>query len=309
MPFTTNLSGTAQVDDSIRIEYDQQFIIAAAQEQVMDQFVSYKKQIDAKSIDFEKYSQLSLATTPLVEVDDPVSEAMVDANILLTPEEYGNVVTTTKLANLQTGGKADLAAARLVGLNMGRTLDKLAVLAAEASGNELFAGNATSEATIDAADVMDVSFLNKLYNKLARQSVQPLSDGMYVAIMHDDVIHDLRNSSGAGSWQDIKKYTDPSQILRNEVGQIAGFKIIRDNHISINTDAGATTVDTYHTLCMGFNALGKAVSKEPGMVASGPFDKLGRFVNLGWYGVVKYGIIDSDALFLGTSASSIGANA
>jgi N4-gp56 family major capsid protein len=307
MAFTTNLSGTAQVDDSIKLEFDAQFIIASGQEQVMDQFVSYKKQIGAKSIDFEKFSQLALATTPLVEVDDVVSEAMVDANILLTPAEYGNVVTTTKLANLQTGGQADLAAARLVGLNMGRTIDKLAILAGEGSANEL-TPTAGAESTLVAGDVMTVSFLNSLYNKLARQSVQPLSDGMYVAVMHDDIIHDLRNSSGAGSWQDIKKYTDPSEILKNEVGQIAGFKIVRDNHVSVNADAGAALVDTYHTICMGFNALGKAVSNEPGMVASGPFDKLGRFVNLGWYGALQYGIIDQDALFLGTTSSSIGVN-
>jgi len=307
MAFTLNLTDTAAVNDSIKIEYDQQFIVASAQEQIMDQFVTYKKNIGAKSIDFEKYSQLALATTPLVEVDDVTSEALVDAPILLTPLEYGNVVTTTKLANLQTGGQADLAAARLVGMNMGRTMDKLAILAGEGSANEL-TPTGGAENTLVAGDVMDVTFLNKLYNKLARQSVQPLSDGMYVAVMHDDVIHDLRNSTGAGSWQDIKKYTDPSEILKNEVGQIAGFKIIRDNHISVNTDAGAATVDTYHTLCMGFNALGKAVSQEPGMVASGPFDKLGRFVNLGFYGVVKYDIIDTDSIYLGTSASSIGAN-
>jgi len=307
MPFTINLTDAAAVDDSIVLEYDSQFIIASEQEKVMDQFVSYKKQIDAKSIDFSKYAQLSLATTPLVEADDPNSEALVDSKITLTPAEYGNVVTTTKLANLQSGGKADLAAARLVGLNAGRTEDKLAILAGEGSANEL-TPTGGAENTLVAGDVMTVTFLNSLYNKLARSSVQPLSDGMFVAIMHDDVIHDLRNSSGAGSWQDIKKHTDPSEILRNEVGQIAGFKIIRDNHISVNTDAGAAAVDTYHTLCMGFNALGKAVSKEVGMVASGPFDKLGRFVNMGHYGVYQYGIVDQDALYMGTTASSVGIN-
>jgi len=308
MAFTTNLTNTTAVDNSIVLEFDKQFLIASAQEAVMDQFVTYKKDIDAKSVGFQKYSQLALSTTPLVEDDDVTSEALVDSEILIQPLEYGKVVTTTKLANLQTGGKADLAAARLVGINQGRTLDKLAILAGEASTNELFPGSVASEAALAATDVMTTAFLNTLYNKLARNSIQPLSDGMYVAIMHDDTIADLRNSTGNGSWQDIKKYTDPSEILKNEVGQIGGFKIVRDNHITINTDAGASTVDSYHTLCMGFNALGKAVSKVPGAVATGPFDKLARFVNLGWYGVVKYGIIDQDALYMGTTASSVGVN-
>ena len=307
MAFTTNLTGTTQVDDSIIQEFDSQFLIASEQEMVMDQFVSYKKDYNSKSIDFTKYAQLALATTALVETDDVVSEAMVDTKITLTGLEYGKAVTTTKLANLQTGGKADLAAAKLVGFNMGRTMDKLAVLALEASANEL-TPNGGAEAALVAGDVMTVTFLNSLYNKLARSSVKSLSDGMFVAVMHDDIIHDLRNSSGAGSWQDLKKYTNPEEILRNEVGSIAGFKIVRDNNITVNTDAGAAAVDTYHTLCMGENALGKGVTEVPSAKATGPFDKLGRFVNLGWYGVFSYGIVDQDALYIGTSASSVGIN-
>lgn len=308
MPFTTNLSGTAQLDDSIILAYDQQFIVASAQEQIMDQFVSYKAQIGAKSIAFPKYGQLSLATTPLVEADDVVSEALSDSEILLEPVEYGKAVTKTKLASLQTGGKADLAAARLVGLNMGRTLDKLAIEALEASSNSMTVTGG-AESGLTASDVMTVTFLNKLYNKLSRASVQPLSEGMYVAVMHEDAIFDLRNSAGAGSWQDINKYARPESVLMNEVGMLCGFRIIKDNHITINADAGALNVDTYGVIAMGFNALGKAVSDEPHMVASGPFDKLSRFLNLGWTGCFKYGIVDQDALWKGIVASSVGDNA
>lgn len=307
MAFTTNMTGVTQLDDSIVLEFDAQFIVASEQEQVMDQFATYRQVINAKSIEFPKYSQLALATTALDEDDDITSEAMSDSQIILTPAEYGNAITTTKLANLQTGGKADLAAARLVGLNMGRSMDKLAVLALEASANELTVDGG-AESALTASDVMTVSFLNQLYNKLARSSVAPLAEGMYVAVMHDDVIHDLRNSVGAGSWQDINKYAKPETVLRNEVGMVAGFRIVRDNHVTINADAGDTNVDTYHSLCMGFNALGKAESSMGQMVLSGPFDKLNRFVNIGWHWAGAYGIVDQDALYIGTTASSVGAN-
>jgi len=307
MAFTTVMTTAADVDDSIILEFDKQFIIASAQEAVMDQFVSYKRSINGQSIQLPRYARLGLKTTPLDEDDDVTSEVLVDTPIVLTPEEYGNVVTTTKLANLQTGGTADLAAARLVGLNGGRSLDKLAVLAAEASSNELFSGQ-SSEAALLAGDVMTASFLNQIYNKLARASIPPLSDGMYVAIMHDDQIHDLRDSVGAGSWQDIKKYTGSEEILKNQVGMVSGFKIIRNNNITVNTDAGDTNVDTYHALCMGFNALGKAESQGLTQRITGPFDKLARFMNVGWHAVVDYEIVEQDALFLGTTASSVGAN-
>jgi N4-gp56 family major capsid protein len=307
MPFTTNLSGTAQVDDSIILAYDKQFIVASAQDQIMDQFVTYKANINAKSIEFEKYSQLSLATTPLVETDDVVSEALADANIILTPAEYGNVVTKTQLASLQTGGKIDLASARLVGINAGRTQDKLALLSLDASSNVQFAGTGNgANGDLAVTDIVDTSFLNKMYNKLARNSVQMIN-GLYVAVLHDDAIHDLRNSAGSGSWVDINKYAQPNEVLMNEVGMLCGFRIIRDNHATIFAGASGDSEDVYNSYFMGFNALGKAVSKEVGMVATGPFDKLNRFVNLGWYGVFKYGIIDQDALYIGRSCSSLSA--
>lgn len=307
MAFTTNLTGTAQLDDSIITAFDSQFIVAAAQEQIMDQFVSYQAKIGAKSIEFPKYAQLPLATTPLDEVEDVVSSALSDSKITLLPVEYGQVVTKTQLASLQTGGKADLAAARLVGMSMGRTLDKLAILALEASSNAITVDGGAESALTDT-DIMTVSFLNSLYNKLARSSIQPLSDGQYVAVMHDDQIHDLRNSVGSNSWTEISKYSKPESVLMNEIGSIAGFKIVRDNNCTISADAGSGNVDTYKAICMGFNALGKAVSLQPQGVLSGPYDKLARFVNVGWKGILKYGIVDQDALYVGITASSVGAN-
>lgn len=305
--FTTVMTTVTDVDDSIIEEHDKQFIIAAADEGVMDQFATYRKKINAASIEFPKYAQLPVKTTPLLEKEDVSSSAMVDSQIILTPAEYGDAVTPTKLASLQTGGVADLAASRLTGLAAARSLDTLAVLAAEASSNEL-TPTGGAESTLVAGDVMTAQFLNKLYNKLSRQKIPPLAGGMYVAVMHDDVAHDLRDSVGSGSWVDVNKYSRPEEVFRNEVGMLGGFRIVIDNNISINTDAGAATVDTYHTLCMGFNALGKAESQGLMQKITGPFDKLGRFVNFGYHWVGDYGIVDQDALFLGTTASSVGDN-
>lgn len=307
MPFTTNMTGSAELDNSILEEMDAQFLVANAEQGVMDQFVSLRRDIGAKSIEMPKYAQLALATTPLDEDEDVTSQAMSDQQIILTPAEYGSAVTRTKLASLQTGGKADLAAARLVGINMGRTLNKLAVLAAEASSN-VSTVDGGLESALTAEDIMTVAYMNKQYNRLARANVPTLAEGTYVACMHDDVIHDLRNSTGSGSWQDVAKYASPESILKNEVGMIAGFRVVRENASTITADA-ATTVDSYRSLFLGFNGLGKAVSQEGRIVITGPFDKLARFVNVGWHAVLQYKVIDPEACLVGVSASSVGANA
>lgn len=301
MPFTTNMTGVANVDDSIIEEFDSLFIVEQEQQGVMDQFVSYQRQINAKSIEFPKYASLAPATTPLTEDEDVVSTALSDSKIIFTPAEYGLSVTRTFLSSFQTGGKVDRAAAELVGENAGRTLDRLAILAAEASANQNFADGVADADSLGASNVMDTELLNQLYNKLARKNIRPLSEGMYVAVMHDDQIADLRNSAGSGSWQDINKYARPEEVLMNEVGMLAGFRIVRDNNITITSSA---LRNTYKCLAMGFNALGKAEAGPMSLRLSGPYDKLNRFVNVGWHWLGQYGLVDTDAIELGVSASS-----
>lgn len=306
--YRTNMTSIAALDNSVYDEMDQAFIIAAHQNGIMDQFVSYKKDVNARAIEFPKYALLADATTALTDKEDVSSVAMSDSQIILTPAEYGNVVTRTQLVSAQSGGKSDLASAELVGINMQRTLNKLAILAGEAATNEIFANGAASEAALVAGDIMSPAFLTKLYNKLDRSGVQPLSEGMYVCVMHPDQIYDLLNGTGSGSWQDINKYARPDQVLRGEVGMLSGFRIISDAQVTINVDAGASAVDSYHALALGYNALGKAVSRAPELVVKPAGDALDRFQNVGWKAILKYGIVDSSAIWKGTSASSIGTN-
>lgn len=308
MPFTTNMTGTAQIDDSIVQAYDAAFIVANGQSDVVSPLAQYRADIGAKSIEFPRYNLLSLATTPLTEDEDVTSEAVGDSKVLFTPVEYGKAVTRTALANLQTGGKADLAAAQLVGLNMGQTMNKLATLALEGSSNvRIAAGKA--EGSVLSSDVLNRAELNYVYNKLARANVPAHSGGMYILLAHDDVIADLRADTSTGSWVDVNKYADPGMVLANEVGMFQGFRVIRNNHATVVDQSGAGTVDIYETIALGFNGLGLAVSKPGTLVISGPFDKLGRFVNMGWHGVMKFGLVEPDAVWRIRTASSLGENA
>jgi N4-gp56 family major capsid protein len=305
--FTTTMSTTATLDDSIVLAYDQSFLVAVGQENVMDSLVSRKVEVGAKSINFTKYNRLALATTPLTETDDLVSEAVTDSSVILTPAEYGNVVTKTSLASLQSGGKIDMAIPQLVGINAATTKDKLAVLALDASSNVYVVGG-KAEGSVLATDVASRTFLGYFYNKLARAGV-PKFNGDYVAVLHDDIIADLRADTTNGSWIDVNKYSNVTEIVSGEVGMYAGFRIVRNNQATFADQTGAGLIDLYNCYFMGQNALGLAESRQVGMTFTGPFDKLGRFVNVGWYGAFQYKIVDTDAVWVGKCASSVGLNA
>lgn len=307
MPIYSNMSGSTELDNSAVLAFEAAFMVAAGQDNVMDQIAQYRTSIGAKSVEMTKYARLAKATTPLGEYDEAGRVTMADTQILFTPAEYGQAVTTTKLASLQSGGKIDLAAAQVVGINAGSTTNQLAVNALNASTNVIFNGTGT-EAALAAGDTLTPQFMNRMYNQLSRRNIQKI-DGMFVAVLHDDQIHDLRNATGAGSWQDLAKYTDGVTPLRNEVGMISGFRIVSNNDIVFADQSGAGTVDAYRGLFLGANALGKAESQPLRLTLTGPFDALGRFVNLGWHWVGTYGIVDTDAVFVGVTSSSVGANA
>jgi N4-gp56 family major capsid protein len=304
---TGTMTSVAALDNSVFTEMDQAFLIAAQPKlAIMDQFCAVKKQIGAKAIEMPLYAALAEAVTPLTDKEEVNSVAMSDSQIILTPAEYGNVVTKTKLVDLQSGGKSAIAAAQLVGMNMGRTLNKLALNACEASSNKITPTGA-AEANMTLADVMTPTFLNKLYNKLQRQGIPTFPNGKYVLIAHADQIYDLKAATGAGSWQDIMKYSRPEEVLAGTVGELCGFDII-ESTTSVGNGSASGSIDSYTCVAMGWNALGKAISLEPTLRITPSGDKLSRFENIGWYGAFQYKILDTNNIYLGLTTSSVGEN-
>lgn len=308
MPYDANITGTTELADAIKEMYDEMFIISALGGRTtgVESLATRRSRFKAKNIDIPVFSKLTVQTSALTEDDEATSEAMSDSLVTLTPAEYGNVVTMTNLADLQSGGVDSRAAVELVGENARESAEKLMITAGEASTNEIIVGQ-TAESSVTSSDILSKTYVNRAYNKLKRSGI-PRIDGSYWCIAHDDVLHDLREGTAAGTWVDVNKYDNSMQVRENEVGMYGGFRFISHPLVSVNANAGSGNVDTYHSLFFGYNAFGHAISQDVSMGIRGPFDKLGRFVHIGWYGVFVYGIVDSNALWAVTSASSIGAN-
>jgi len=308
--FTVGMTDTTALDDSVKLAFTGKVISEAPQINVMDPYVEHRFDLNAKSIQMAKYDNLALATTPLTEKEDPDSEAMVDSAILLTPVEYGNVVTTTNLASLQTGGQDAMAAMTRITNNMMETKNKLATVAIEAvtAAKIIYADGGSDDTTLADTDIITGALMNDVYNKLSRANVQKIN-GVYVMFAHDDVIHDIRAASAAGDWVDVTKYALPGEQLANEVGMFKGFRVVRNNHCTFADQSGAGTTDAYKTSFLGANGLGLAESQIPQIVITPGYDKLNRFSNVGWKATMQYKIIDTSAVWQLVSASSKGANA
>lgn len=298
MPYTVNITGSTELDSGLVTAFYKGFLLSAYQENIFDSFVSLKERQMAKSIEFTKYANLDPATTELDQYEDVTSSVMSDDKVVITPKEYGKVVTRTLLSNFQSGGKVDLAAAKVVGINMSRSTDLLCInsIMNDANLDERFAFD-TSKTSINAltnTNVLTAAQLNKAYNVMARKNIIPFEGGSYVALMHDDLIAQIRSETGAGGWVDVNKYSNPTAIFKNEVGSMHGMRIVRDNNMPLTDNTASKTCSPI--IVLGQNALAKGISVEPHLTITGPFDKLGRFLNIGQYGIFNYGVIDTESV-------------
>ena len=313
------VTNAAAITDSAIAMMQKAFFISASDNIVIDQFASYKFQEKAKSVDFVKFSKLGKASSALTDDGgDAANEAVVDAKVTLTPLEYGNVVTVTSLSTLHSGGKIDLAVPKLIGTNLAESVNSLGLARLNASTdsdiNDYYSAEATSAGTFNttdadsdlvAGDTINYNMLQQAHNDLISANVQPFAGGYYTLIVHPHVAGDIVKLT---EFKDYNKYTSQERLFKNEIGALSGFRIVTSTGAPIGTNTGTSNVDGYHSFAIGQNAFGKAVSLEPELRITGPFDNLGRAYNLGWYGVFQYDVIDGNALVRLNTASSYGAN-
>jgi N4-gp56 family major capsid protein len=303
----TTITDAAVLDADEVTKFSNIVILAAQAEMVADAAATVRDSGPAKIFQFAVYASLTKISSAITDGEEVASVALADSTATLTPADYGNAVSLLKIADLQSGNKAGIAAAQLVGFNAGQSLDGLAITALDAfGGTTIYPNAATTAATCGLGDVMDKVFAGRLYNKLARANV-PGIGGFYYGIAHDDVLHDLRADTANGSWSDVGKYADPNSVLRGEVGMYNGVRWLRSGNATVSSNSNGT-IDTYKTNVVGFNALGKGESLPLRLTVTGPFDVLGRVVHFGWNWVGVYDTIDANNQVLGICASSVGAN-
>ena len=148
--------------------------------------------------------------------------------------------------------------------------------------------------------------------RLRRANV-PTFGGSYVAYIHPDVSYDLMGQTGTNTWTDPHTYSQPDEIWQGEIGMFQGVRFIETPRAPWFGNAGSspTTTSVYGTLFLGRQAIAKAHSivdgngANPHIVPGPVTDYLRRFLPLGWYHLVGYGVFRQAALRRVESASSI----
>ena len=272
--------------------------------------ISDKDPMPGDAVVFTIFGNLTAATGTLGETADPTAEAMSKTQKTVTMYEYGKLVTTSRKLRTLSFANIDLSAARVVGDNMGKSVDLIARAAFDAVTSTTYCkySSGTAASSVLATSKLTAALVRYAKNRLARENVIKPDGRYYVAIIHPDVAYDLRAETGAGSWRQPREYVDPDNIYNGEIGEFEGFRFIETTNAKVSDGGASGAVDLYSTYFLGYQAVGYAEGIAPAMGMSGPFDAMQRLMNVYWYGLMGFGALRNESLFKVFSASTIGAN-
>jgi N4-gp56 family major capsid protein len=261
-------------------------------------------------ITFTIVTAIAPATSAISETVEPTPGNISDTQKTITLAEYGNAVKPSKKFKLTSFLNLDTAIPREIGAHMEESVDIIARDVLNAGTNVLYAGAASSRATVAATHNLTANNVRRARAFLAGKNAPPPPGSQdYVAFIHPDINYDLQAESGQQAWSAPHVYSDPAAMYSGEIGRLSGVRFVENANSRNFVNAGVgSTVDVYVTLFCGMQALGEAVGESQHVVIAGPFDDLQRFVSIGWYAMLGYGRIREDSLVRYEAASSIGTN-
>lgn len=263
--------------------FDKQLLENAKPKLVHNQF-GQKRNIPKNSgqtINFRRFSPLPAATTPLTEGVTPNGRSLEITDVVATVKQYGDYIMTSDILDL-TGPemvKKTTELNKLLGDQAGRTLDSVTAAVLAGGTNVQFANGATGKADVGKDDVLTVDEIKRAVATLRKMNA-PTIDGSYVAIIHPTVAYDIMSDE---EWIGVKNY-DSGDLYKGELGMLYGVRFFDSSEAFVETGAGASGADVYHTIVLGADAYGVTEVEGGGlkMITQAPVDPLHQRSTQGW---------------------------
>lgn len=246
---------------------------------------------------WRRLNKLTAVTTPLTENTNPTVTQVGTTEVTVEPLTYGQYVQMSK--ELQWKSINPIADEITDELSDNAALSYDTILRAALSGNftNQFAGGAVSEITVADTSTLTAAELRKAVYSLRKNNVPGFEKNLYKGLIHPAGHFDLQADSAVGSFIDVNKYTNPEMIMRDEVGQVYGVRLVTSTNSGIGTGA---TDETFHAYIFGRDAFAISELSGQGMEMirkeSGPQDTsnpLNMFSTVGWKFVLAAKVLQS----------------
>jgi hypothetical protein len=293
--FATTTTATT-LSHLVQTSYDQMVEFALRSQPLYRDFVDKRPAQPAmpgNAVILSLWADVAGNTSAQTEGTDLSSTALSNpTQVTITPSEYADVVTRTRVVDLESFSMIDPAIADIVAYSMADALDKL-VAAKVITGTNHITSNAggidsTAQAinTLLATDVFSSTHIRYCVSKLRGNNAVPRKGQLYGCTLHPDTSYDLRSETGNAGWRLPHEYT----------GTYEGAYFIESSRSYTALD-GSSSAKIHRTLFFGKQALAEAVVDEPHVVVGPALDKLGRYRHVGWNGIIGWNIYRDAALY------------
>ena len=301
------LTGTSAISNLVQTAYDQYVRMALRSIPVMRALADVKpvqQAMPGSSVVFSIYSDLAQATSTLTESLDVSSIALGNPNqVTVTLQEYGSAVTTTKKLNLTSFNDVDAALADIIAYNAADSIDSVVASVLTAGTNVVYAGTATSTASITAAQKITVQDIREAVTELRTGKALPRIGELYAGYLHPRQTADLRAETGTGGFQELTKYVDRTPFVAGAVGVIEGAFIVETPRVPYATNG---TTNVYKAVIAGREALAEAQGQDISTIIGPQIDALRRYHTIGWYYFGGWSLLRQAAIYRVESAATNG---
>ena len=206
----------------------------------------------------QRYADLAQATTALTETTDPDAVALsTPTSVTITLAEYGNAVLVTRALELFSLADVDPAIANIIAYNLADSIDTVAMTTLRSGSNNIYAGDASSVATVDATDTIDSADIRKVVAKLRSNKAKARRGSYYWTGIHPQVSHDLRAETGNMGWNFVHAQSNPAvdNIWAGEIGDYEGAFFVESPRLyNAKTGADQTALATTAVTVAGATA-------------------------------------------------------
>lgn len=254
----------------------------------LDQFAHIEKipSSSSKTIQFNQYSDLALATTPLTEGTPPTETLLTVTPITATIDQYGAFAPLTDLAELTTKHPLVTKTNELLGVQAARTYDRIINSVIVAGTNVIYPGAIGSRATVTATSYLTMAEIKKAVALLRTNGAEEFDDGNYVCVIDQSVEMDLMDDTNFSNT--VYRQNQPAKANENYKGRVVtfmGVTFVTSNNVPNLGGVGASGAVVHTSYIFGQDAYAVSDLQTLEMYKDGPgttADPLHQKMTLGW---------------------------
>lgn len=251
-----NPGTTSTLSPEVATYYEKVFLDRAEYELIMKEGAQIRTHPanEGRTVNFTRYNPLTVITSPVGELSNPVTCAINASTVSMTLSEYGMITNHSKLLTLTGIDSGMKEKVELLGQNMGETLDQLTQ--AELKNGTSFYSNDHAVDSLASGDTLDACDIRLITRTLELNKAMPYSDGLFIGKTNPVSKYNL---IGDTTWVNAKTYSDVKDLYMGEMGELYQVRWLLGKNVVSGTEATSTAssaVVRYYSYVHGDNAFG-----------------------------------------------------